>query len=144
MKKYTKNKFYLLAFLLWFLPAPLVLAQTENKFFLLKGIKCVEGNEVCGICDFVLLLSNAFNLLVAFSGTVALLAMIYGGVMYILSYINPGNAKKGKEAMIAAIIGLVIVFASYSVISFILWVLTGKSGWIADCGDNGLFNTPLK
>lgn len=136
-----KNKIYFVALMMWVWPISFVSAQN----YLLEGIKCADRDDpkVCDICDFFILLKNAFDLMVAFSGTIALLAMIYGGVMYILAYINPGNAKKGKEAMIAAIIGLVIVFASYSIVSLILWVLTGKNGWIADCGTYGKFNTPL-
>ena len=54
------------------------------------------------------------------SGVLALLAFIYGGIMYLLAGVNPEYVKKGKEAMKWAVIGLLVIFSSYAVINFIL------------------------
>jgi len=54
------------------------------------------------------------------SGVLALLAFIYGGILYLLAGVNPKNVEKGKELMKYAVIGLVIIFASYAIVNFLL------------------------
>jgi hypothetical protein len=48
---------------------------------------------------------------------------IYGGFLWIMSGGNEDNVKKGKETLKWAVLGLVVVFASYSILNFILDVL---------------------
>lgn len=54
------------------------------------------------------------------SGVLALIAFIYGGVLYLLSGVDKGYVPKGKEIMKYAIFGLVIIFSAYAVITFFL------------------------
>lgn len=68
---------------------------------------------------FVIMLLNFANYLFGIVGALALVAFIYGGFILILSRGTPDQVKKGKDAMVAAILGLVIVFGAYILVRFL-------------------------
>lgn len=77
-----------------------------------------EGN--CrSISIFVILLLKFSNYLFGVVGALALIAFIYGGFVLILSRGATEQVKKGKDAMVAAIVGLVIVFGAYMLVRFL-------------------------
>jgi len=47
------------------------------------------------------------------------LAFIYGGFTLILSHGSSEQVKKGKDILVAAIVGLVIVFSAYMLVRFL-------------------------
>ncbi len=53
-------------------------------------------------------------------GSIALLAFIYGGVMWIMSGGNAERIKKGSQSMIWAVVGLVVIFSSYAIITLVI------------------------
>lgn len=65
-------------------------------------------------------LPNVFIL----SGIILLLLLLFGGLMTIINAGNPEAQDKGKQAITSALIGFVIIFASYWIIQ-IIQVLTG-------------------
>jgi hypothetical protein len=80
-----------------------------------------SGN--CGnysLDDFTLLAINASRIVMGFVGTLALLMFVYGGVLYLVSAGSSETVKKATNILIAAIIGLVIVFTSFIIIKFVL------------------------
>lgn len=68
--------------------------------------------------DFIQLAVNISKWLLGITGSLALLAFIYGGVVFLISAGNTEMVAKGKKIIIGAIIGLVVVFASYMIIQF--------------------------
>jgi len=77
-----------------------------------------------------IILSNA----IALAGIILLILLVLGGIGYIsgAGQNNPQRAAQGKAAITAAIIGFVIIFASYWIIEAVE-VLTGL-----DILDSGL------
>ena len=73
--------------------------------------------------DFVELIIRASDLILRFVGSLALLFFIYGGLMFLLSSGNTEQVSKAKGIIKAAVIGLIIVFASFLIISFVLSAL---------------------
>jgi uncharacterized membrane protein YjfL (UPF0719 family) len=59
-------------------------------------------------------------------GALALFMFVYGGMLWMTSAGNTQRIEKGKETLIWATIGLVIIFASYAILSFIFQALSGK------------------
>ncbi len=53
-------------------------------------------------------------------GTFALGYFIYGGFTMILSFGNAEKVKKGRDILVAAVVGLLICFFAYAVIKFML------------------------
>ncbi len=92
--------------------------------------KCGQGGmyeswpEDCkDITVFVSLLLQLANYLFGIIGALALGAFVYGGFLLILSQGNPEKVKQGTGAMINAVIGLLIAFGGYVLVSFLGEVL---------------------
>lgn len=55
-----------------------------------------------------------------FLGIVAVIMIIYGGILYVTSAGNEDNAGKGKKIITYAIIGIVIIFISFALVNTVL------------------------
>lgn len=53
-------------------------------------------------------------------GLVAVVFVIYGGFLYITSAGDPGKVKKGKDAILYSLIGLVVVGIAFAVVNFVI------------------------
>ncbi|MEK7084390.1 MAG: pilin, partial [Patescibacteria group bacterium] len=53
-------------------------------------------------------------------GALAFIMFVYGGLMMILSMGSPERVKTGRNALIAAVVGLVVAFSAYLLIDFVL------------------------
>jgi len=79
--------------------------------------------EKCGnynLDDFVKLLVNATTLVLSLVGSIALIMFIFGGITMMVSGGNKEQIDKGRKAIVAAAIGLIIVFSSYMIMQFTL------------------------
>jgi hypothetical protein len=54
------------------------------------------------------------------SGSLALLAFVVGGFMFILSAGNKDLVQKGKNSLIAAVIGLAVVLLAFTAINYFM------------------------
>ncbi len=81
------------------------------------------------ITVFVSLLLQLTNYLFSIIGALALGAFVYGGFILILSQGNPEKVKQGTGAMINAVIGLLIAFGGYVLVSFLGEVLQLKDAF---------------
>jgi len=86
----------------------------------------------CTLCDIVQTVVNFGKFLMGFVGALVLLYFFYGGFRMLISAGIPENVKKGKDAMINAVIGLGIVLLAYSIVSIIISILTGGWQWEAN------------
>ena len=80
-----------------------------------------EGN--CGnyqIDDFLVLAVNISRWILGIVGSLALAMFIYGGVMFMISSGSSESVGKAKNIITAAVIGLLIVFASFMIIKTVL------------------------
>lgn len=66
--------------------------------------------------------------LLGVTGIVALLVFMFGGVQYMLSGGNSQKVQKAKDTIVYATLGLAIVFASYSLLQFLLRFFSGATG----------------
>lgn len=118
------------------------LAFISVYFPALAGSIVPEEGKSTGRYDFNSLVTVAVNVsswILGIVGSLALLMFIYGGFLMLISggggKSGDGKNKvnEGKEAIKNAIIGLVIVFAAYLIIQFVLTALgvegTGKGFW---------------
>ena len=76
---------------------------------------------------------NYYERVLGIVGSLALLMFIYGGFMFLISSGNSEKVTQAKQIIVSAVIGLVIVFASYMIIQFIFTALeipkAGEGGW---------------
>ncbi len=82
---------------------------------------CKDGTY-CGdyaVSDLVTLAINIAQLILGLVGSLALIMFVYGGVMFLISAGSSDKIAKAKRTLIAAIIGLIIVFSSWLIIKFV-------------------------
>ncbi len=58
-------------------------------------------------------------------GALALAMFVYGGFLWLTSGGNPDRIKKGKDVLIWATIGLIVIFSSYALVDFVIRAIRG-------------------
>ena len=74
--------------------------------------------------DVRVLLGRVISAALSIVGTLALLMFVYGGVVWMTSRGEPKQVTKGKETLTWAVLGLVIVFSSYTLVTALLSGIT--------------------
>jgi len=92
-----------------------------------SGVTCVD-NPLAGrgsLSSPIQIIGRITNALVAPVGAVAFLFFIVGGFYWIFSGGNDEKIKRGKDIMMWALLGIVIIFTSYAMVRFLLKVVIG-------------------
>ncbi len=76
------------------------------------------------------LAKTILNFILGFLGFVAVVYIIYGGFLYVASGGNEENTAKGKKIILYALVGIVIILASFAIVNTILQSTTGASGQV--------------
>jgi hypothetical protein len=71
-----------------------------------------------------ILIRNIINAALGIVGSLALLMFIYGGFTWMLAAGNEQAVEKGKNILTWATIGLIVIFASYSLVNFVIKAIT--------------------
>lgn len=86
--------------------------------------QCLENGDVATLACIPIIVKNVVNAALAFSGLVALILLIYAGIMYVTSKGDPQKVESAKKTVTYAIVGLIIIFMSFFIVSLIS-TLTG-------------------
>jgi len=78
-------------------------------FVLANGLIPCTGNE-CTLEDIPALIYNVIDFIFKLAGIVGVLMLIIGGIYFLLAGPNPEFIEKGRKAIIAVIIALLIIF----------------------------------
>ncbi|MFA6215827.1 MAG: hypothetical protein WC768_04640 [Patescibacteria group bacterium] len=84
-------------------------------------------NQTCGTAAIFQTIVNFSKLILALTGSGALLMFFYGGVLWIIAGGSPERIQKGKTAMAAAAIGIVIILGAFLMVNFTITALGGKT-----------------
>lgn len=131
------KKIIAIIFLIFFLTITQVHAA-ETTTLLSESI---ETDSLKGFIQVALAVSSW---ILGIVGSLSLLVFIYGGVKFLASAGRSEWVEDGKKAIIGAVIGLIIVFASYTIINFVLQTtgVTDSSGKFVNTEVNsGNWNT---
>ncbi|MCC6643290.1 hypothetical protein IT411_00925, partial [Candidatus Peregrinibacteria bacterium] len=85
---------------------------------------------------------NVTNFALGFLGLIAVLVVIYGGVLSVTSAGNPDGYNKGKKAITFAAIGLLIVMSSFALVNTILLAPSGSEK--GSTATSGLSSTSIR
>jgi len=89
-----------------------------------QGSHCPPGYKGnCGdyeLNDFIVLAVNVSKWILGIVGSLTLLMFIYGGLTFLISAGSSDKIQKAKDILVAAVIGLIIVFASWLIIRFVM------------------------
>jgi len=75
------------------------------------------------ITDIVPLIGRVIKTALGVVGAIALLMFVYGGLIWLTSGGTPDKIKKGMDVLLWAAIGLVVIFASYTLVDFVFTAL---------------------
>ena len=77
-----------------------------------------------GQSDPRIIIGNIIKVVLGIVGSLALIIFIYGGLMWMTSSGNTERIKKGRDTLVWATIGLMVIFGSYTVVNFVIQSLT--------------------
>ena len=89
----------------------------------LDGEVCLE-NPITGIDSPNQLIGQIINGVLGIVGSLALVMFIYGGFVWMLAAGSNEKVQKGKDILVWATIGLVVIFAAFAIVDFILRGIT--------------------
>jgi len=98
-----------------------------------KESDCVKNGD-CQLSDLMQVAITAASIILGLTGTVALVAFVYAGFLFLISAGSSERVTLAKNVIKGAIIGIAVVFLSFTVITLIFKYLgiTGnwwESGW---------------
>ncbi len=86
---------------------------------LIQDAQCNKGGS-CTLNTFIALGVSLSNIILGLVGALTLAMFIYGGVILLISGGNTEKISKGKEIILGSVVGLLIVFGSYTIITFVV------------------------
>ncbi len=100
-----------------------------------ENCKLVNGQQVCSLenplqgnkTDATAIISTVITGALGIIGALTLLMLVWGGFQWLTSAGNPEKVKMGTQTMVWAVIGVVLVFASYVLLSTFTGYLTGRT-----------------
>lgn len=97
------------------------------------------SGEAAGLIVF---LSNIIKLITAVGGLLLFLNLVFAGLKYIMSGSDPKTIQEAGSSITNSIIGLVIIAASFIIISIISLVFFGKADYILNPTISGPEQSP--
>lgn len=97
--------------------------------------RCPDGEGECVPLDnpltgertnWLQIMGAILRVAISIVGALALLMIVWGGAKWLTSRGSPEKVKEGTQAILWAVIGLVLVFASYFIITQFFALLTGQ------------------
>lgn len=85
---------------------------------------CANNPGDSAVCDNKDASSDGFvgaivNTLLFAIGAISVIAIIIGGILYVISAGNSGSVTKAKNTIFYAIIGLVVAFLAYAIVNWV-------------------------
>jgi len=78
--------------------------------------------------DFREVLFRIINVIFGFIGIVAILIILYAGFLWMTSLGDPNKILRAKQTILNVAIGMIIMFASYSIVIFLMNLFLGAAG----------------
>ncbi len=133
---------------------PFIFASTTAVMGAAATLPAFAGNSnyvgICptgsfaGVCNpnISTLLGSVINVVFVIAILIALFFLIYGGIRWIISQGNKEKVNGARDMLIAALIGLIVVFLSYFLLGLVIQLLFGQStqNLINSVTSNGIFN----
>ncbi len=115
----TTIVFLTLAVLFLFLAPPVLALDTGLEYGTYTGL---------GVQDLRISIMKIVRVILGFVGVIAILIILYGGYTWMTSAGNPEKIEKAKKILTNAVIGLVIIFSAFAIVSFIIRALQEATG----------------
>ena len=91
-----------------------------SLFLILPNISLAEPLfNPLNVATFPELVRSVITGILGVVGAVSLVMMVIGGITWMTSAGNPDRVRRGRDTLLWAILGLVVIFLSYAIISFV-------------------------
>jgi hypothetical protein len=94
--------------------------KSQDKKTLDKVVNLTNPLGKDASTDVNVLIGKIINGVLGIVGSLALVMFIYGGFVWMTARGNRDAITKGKDILVWAIIGMVVIFTSYAAVSFVL------------------------
>jgi hypothetical protein len=97
---------------------------------LVGSVNCAEKGD-CHISDLVKIAIAATKIILGLTGTVTLIAFVYGGFLFLISAGSSERISSAKAVIKGAVVGMAIVFLSFTIITIVFKMLdvAGSANW---------------
>lgn len=109
-------------------------ALADNGSLENYGLDAASGFGL-GSAGLVETIGNIIKIFLGLLGILAVLLVCYGGYLWMTASGDSAQIEKAKKIIIAAVIGLVIIFSAFAIASFVINQISNATG--ADGGDGG-------
>ncbi len=93
------------------------------------GQPCKDGaSRDYSLGDVKSVMARIGNFMLGISGAVALVVFVVGGFYFVMSAGNSKMVSKGIDLMVSGVIGLIILFSSYTIIAYGIKTFVGSEG----------------
>jgi hypothetical protein len=123
-KKTVARAIFICAAAAVFLLPQIAAAQTEMQ----TTMQPIQEQTGLPSDDIRVIIARVIRVMLGFIGLVALVIVLYAGYLWMTSGGDPAKIKKAKQWLTNGVIGLLIIFSSYSIVSFILNRLLAVTG----------------
>ncbi len=103
----------------WLIPKAYARAESGGQWNWLNPVDSGQTVTVVGLANTV------FKFVLLIAAVLAVIYLIYSGIIYITAAGNPDNAKKGQQGVINAIIGIIIIGAAFFIINLAMNIASG-------------------
>lgn len=96
--------------------------STANWVYQVPGGLRLVGCTKTGNCELVDIVQQGIyvaDFLIGLSGALFLIAFIWGGAMYLLSFGRQNWVTKGRDAMVKSAIGIVFIIMAWTIVTFV-------------------------
>ncbi len=122
MKKFTPMRRYLIPILTFLFLITVTVVEAKGL------VPCGgEGEDKCQMCHFVQLGQRILEWFILVSASIIAVMFAWGGFEWVMSGGNTGKIQKGKDKMINALIGLLIILGAYLVVNTIMVTFVDQS-----------------
>ncbi len=125
-KRTTAIRVGLIVFFVFLFLMPMHPAMAQLASDATNQLGAASGLSTQNIAVYI---ANIIRIFLGILGIVLTVIVLYAGYLYMLSQGDAAKIAKAKKIIQAAIIGLVIIFSSYAIVTFILNALLGATGF---------------
>lgn len=108
------------------------------------GLETVREQAGFANTDLITIIGKIIQIVLSFLGLIALIIIIYAGVIWMTSRGNAEKIDRAKKMMIAGLIGLLIILSAFAIVTFVIRLLTGEGrvfgGGGESCSEGAISN----
>ena len=129
LKKYQSYAYYIVTLAITAITAPSQVSAALNSTDLSNNLIpiIIPKDGTTGTAILTNTAVTVINLILLIAGILAVIYLIYSGILYITAGGDTGKAEKGRTGIVNAIIGLVIISAAYLLVRFVGGAISGAN-----------------